>query len=74
MWALVPFMVLLGLGFNVQSVIPAVQNAVSPQKMGVATSSVTFFRQLGGTIGAAAFLSILFTRASSSSCSCPSRR
>jgi hypothetical protein len=29
--------------------------------MGVATSSVTFFRQMGGTIGVAAFLSILFT-------------
>jgi hypothetical protein len=28
----------------------------------VATSSVTFFRQMGGTIGTAAFLSILFTR------------
>jgi EmrB/QacA subfamily drug resistance transporter len=63
-WALVPFMVLLGLGlgFNFQPVILAVQNAVSPREMGVATSSVTFFRQMGGTIGAAAFLSLLFTR------------
>ncbi|TFV83379.1 MDR family MFS transporter [Blastococcus sp. CT_GayMR16] len=62
-WALVPFMVLLGigLGFNFQPVILAVQNAVSPREMGVATSSVTFFRQMGGTIGVAAFLSILFT-------------
>jgi EmrB/QacA subfamily drug resistance transporter len=63
-WSLVPFMVLLGLGlgFNFQPVILAVQNAVSPREMGVATSSVTFFRQMGGTIGVAAFLSILFTR------------
>ncbi|MDT0274759.1 MDR family MFS transporter [Blastococcus goldschmidtiae] len=63
-WALVPFMVMLGLGlgFNFQPVILAVQNAVSPREMGVATSSVTFFRQMGGTIGAAAFLSLLFTR------------
>jgi EmrB/QacA subfamily drug resistance transporter len=63
-WRLVPFMVLmgLGLGFNFQPVILAVQNAVSPQEMGVATSSVTFFRQMGGTIGVAAFLSIMFTR------------
>jgi EmrB/QacA subfamily drug resistance transporter len=63
-WTLVPFMVLLGLGlgFNFQPVILAVQNAVSPREMGVATSSVTFFRQMGGTIGTAAFLSILFTR------------
>jgi EmrB/QacA subfamily drug resistance transporter len=60
---LVPFMVLLGLGlgFNFQPVILAVQNAVRPNEMGVATSSVTFFRQMGGTIGVAAFLSILFT-------------
>ena len=63
-WTLVPFMVLLGLGlgFNFQPVILAVQNAVRPREMGVATSSVTFFRQMGGTIGVAAFLSILFTR------------
>jgi EmrB/QacA subfamily drug resistance transporter len=61
--AMVPFMVLLGLGlgFNFQPVILAVQNAVSPREIGVATSSVTFFRQMGGTIGTAAFLSILFT-------------
>jgi EmrB/QacA subfamily drug resistance transporter len=63
-WTLVPFMVLmgLGLGFNFQPVVLAVQNAVAPREMGVATSSVTFFRQMGGTIGVAAFLSILFTR------------
>jgi hypothetical protein len=63
-WTLVPFMVLLGvgLGFNFQPVILAVQNSVSPREMGVATSSVTFFRQMGGTIGVAVFLSILFTR------------
>jgi EmrB/QacA subfamily drug resistance transporter len=63
-WSLVPFMLLmgLGLGFNFQPVILAVQNAVSPQEIGVATSSVTFFRQMGGTLGTAAFLSVLFTR------------
>ncbi len=63
-WTLVPYMLVLGLGlgFNMQPVIVAVQNAVSPREMGVATSSVTFFRQMGGTIGTAAFLSILFTR------------
>jgi EmrB/QacA subfamily drug resistance transporter len=63
-WTLVPFMVVLGLGlgFNMQPIIVAVQNAVSPREMGVATSSVTFFRQMGGTLGTAAFLSILFTR------------
>ncbi|MGY1680754.1 MDR family MFS transporter [Geodermatophilus sp. SYSU D01176] len=63
-WALVPFMVLLGvgLGFNFQPAVLAVQNAVPPSQMGVATSSVTFFRQMGATVGTAAFLSVLFTR------------
>jgi hypothetical protein len=62
-WSLVPFMVLmgLGLGFNFQPVILAVQNAVSPREIGVATSSVTFFRQMGGTLGTAVFLSVLFS-------------
>ena len=51
----------VGLGCNMQPVILAVQNAVSPTEMGVATSSVTFFRQMGGTLGAAVFLSVLFS-------------
>jgi EmrB/QacA subfamily drug resistance transporter len=51
----------LGLGFNMQPIILAVQNAVPPQQMGVATSSVTFFRQMGGTLGTAVFLSVLFS-------------
>jgi hypothetical protein len=63
-WAMVPFMVLLGvgLGFNFQPAVLAVQNAVPPNQMGVATSSVTFFRQMGATVGTAAFLSVLFSR------------
>src|SRR3954451_21046518 len=51
----------VGLGFNMQPIILAVQNAVSPRQMGVATSSVTFFRQMGGTLGTAVFLSVLFS-------------
>ncbi len=50
-----------GLGLNMQPIILAVQNAVNPSDMGVATSSVTFFRQMGGTLGAAVFLSVLFS-------------
>jgi EmrB/QacA subfamily drug resistance transporter len=50
----------LGLGFNMQTLVLAVQNAVPPQDMGVATSSATFFRQMGGTLGTAVFLSVLF--------------
>ena len=51
----------LGLGFCMQPLVLAVQNAVPPQDMGVATSSATFFRQMGGTLGTAVFLSILFS-------------
>ncbi|GAA2736134.1 MDR family MFS transporter [Pedococcus aerophilus] len=51
----------LGLGFNFQPLTLAVQNAVSPKLIGVATSSATFTRQIGGTLGTAVFLSILFS-------------
>jgi EmrB/QacA subfamily drug resistance transporter len=54
----------MGLGFNMQSIVLAMQNSVEPHDMGVATSAVTFFRQVGGSLGTAVFLSILFTRAS----------
>ncbi len=52
----------LGLGFNMQTLVLAIQNAVPPRDMGVATSSATFFRQMGGTLGTAVFLSVLFNR------------
>jgi EmrB/QacA subfamily drug resistance transporter len=59
------FMVVFGagLGLSMQSIVLAMQNAVPPSDMGVATSSTTFFRQVGGTLGAAVFLSILFSTA-----------
>ncbi len=43
-----------------QTMLIAVQNTVPAKDMGVATSSATFFRQLGGTLGVAVFLSLLF--------------
>ena len=55
-----------GLGLNMQSIVLAMQNAADPRDMGVATSAVTFFRQVGGSLGTAIFLSILFTTAGSS--------
>lgn len=54
------FLVGLGLGLCMQTMTIAVQNAVPARDVGVATSSATFFRQLGGTIGVAVFLSLLF--------------
>jgi EmrB/QacA subfamily drug resistance transporter len=51
----------LGLGFIMQPITLAVQNAMAPSEIGVATSSATFFRQMGATAGTAIFLSILFS-------------
>ncbi|RKG92111.1 MDR family MFS transporter [Corallococcus terminator] len=43
----------LGLGPSIPLYTVAVQNAVPPQRIGVATSATTFFRQLGMTVGVA---------------------
>ncbi len=51
----------LGLGQCMQPLTIIVQNAVPPREIGVATASATFFRQLGGTLGVAVFLSLLFS-------------
>lgn len=55
------FLIGAGLGQLMQSLTLAAQNAVKPVNMGVATSSATFFRQIGGTMGTAVLLSILFS-------------
>ncbi|GAA4727306.1 MDR family MFS transporter [Nocardioides endophyticus] len=51
----------LGLGNCLQPILLIVQNAVPPTDIGVATSSSTFFRQIGGTLGVAIFLAVLFS-------------
>ena len=48
-----------GLGLFLQVVVLVVQNAAPTRQMGVATSSVTFFRSMGGAIGAAALGAVL---------------
>ncbi|MEO7752992.1 MAG: MDR family MFS transporter [Terracoccus sp.] len=65
MTMIVMFFFGVGLGFNFQPLTLAVQNAVNRRDMGVATSSATFTRQIGGTLGTAVFLSILFSQAGS---------
>lgn len=62
-WQIAPLLlgIGLGLGLNMQPMILAVQNAANPREMGVATSSVTFFRQIGGTVGVTLFFSVLFS-------------
>jgi EmrB/QacA subfamily drug resistance transporter len=51
----------IGIGNLMQPITLATQNAMPPRDIGVATSSSTFFRQMGGTLGVAVFLSILFS-------------
>ncbi|GMA21180.1 MFS transporter [Arsenicicoccus piscis] len=51
-----------GLGNTMQPLTLAVQAAVEPRDIGMATSSATFFRQIGGTLGVAIFLSIMFNK------------
>jgi len=59
--ALVMLVLGWGLGANMQPITLAVQNAMPVRDMGVATASSTFFRQMGGTLGTAVFLSVLFS-------------
>jgi EmrB/QacA subfamily drug resistance transporter len=63
MWQVMLVMVLVGagLGLCMQTLILAAQNVVPAKDMGVATSTSTFSRSIGGTVGTAVFLSILFT-------------
>ncbi len=56
------FFIGLGLGQLMQTLTIASQNSVGPRDIGVATSSSTFFRQIGGTLGVAVLFSVLFTR------------
>ena len=49
----------LGLGLFMQVLTVVVQNAVPMRQLGVATSSVTFFRSMGGAIGASALGAVL---------------
>ncbi|MGV9409698.1 MFS transporter [Nocardia sp. NPDC003693] len=49
-----------GLGCCMQTLIIAAQNASPRADMGVSTAAATFFRQMGGTLGVAIFLTILF--------------
>jgi EmrB/QacA subfamily drug resistance transporter len=61
-WQLITLMAIfgLGLGNTMQPLTLAVQSAVAPREIGMATSAATFFRQMGGTVGVAVFLSLLF--------------
>ncbi|WP_370290191.1 MULTISPECIES: MDR family MFS transporter [Cryobacterium] len=50
-----------GLGMVMQNLVLVVQNSIDVTNLGVATSAVTFFRSLGGTIGVSVLGSVLGT-------------
>jgi EmrB/QacA subfamily drug resistance transporter len=52
----------VGMGFLMQITSLIVQNSVDPADMGVASSSRTFFQQIGGSIGVAMFGAIFARR------------
>ncbi|MET8878266.1 MDR family MFS transporter [Nocardia sp. NPDC004604] len=64
LWVAMIFMVCTGFGLGnlMQPLTVALQNALPPKDMGVSTAAATFFRQIGGTLGVAVFLSILFAQ------------
>jgi EmrB/QacA subfamily drug resistance transporter len=63
-WRLAIFAIVVGagLGLSMQTIVIALQNAVEFRDMGVATSSNTFFRSLGGAFGTALFGTVLSNR------------
>jgi hypothetical protein len=52
----------LGMGFLMQITTLVAQNSVAPTEMGVASSSRTFFQQIGGSLGVAAFGAVFARR------------
>ena len=62
------FMVVVGvgIGLTMQVVVLATQNAVPKGDLGVATSSINFFRSIGGSVGVAVFGALLNARLSAS--------
>ncbi len=56
-WEMSAYMFIFGagLGLVMQILVVAVQNAVGYEDLGAATSGVNFFRQIGGSFGAAVF-------------------
>jgi len=63
-WVVSIGMILIGMGLGqlMQTTMVASQNSVEAKDIGVATSTTTFFRQMGGTLGVAVFMSILFSQ------------
>ncbi|MFD9000758.1 MFS transporter [Streptomyces sp. NPDC059582] len=63
-WHVAIFMALLGLGIGMtmQNLVLSTQNQVAPSDLGSASSTVTFFRSLGGAVGVSALGAIMSNR------------
>ncbi|MFJ6832776.1 MFS transporter [Streptomyces sp. NPDC091209] len=63
-WHIAIFMALLGLGVGMmmQNLVLSTQNQVAPSDLGSASSTVTFFRSLGGAIGVSALGAVMANR------------
>lgn len=59
------FLLGAGVGMLMQNLVLIVQNSIAPKLLGVATSSVTFFRSLGGTVGVSVMGAVLGTSVAS---------
>jgi MFS family permease len=64
LWIASAYMVVVGVGLGLvmQVLVLVVQNDVRPQEIGVATSTATFFRSVGGAFGVAIFGTIFASR------------
>ncbi|MEU3346252.1 MFS transporter [Streptomyces sp. NPDC006700] len=63
-WKTAVFMALLGLGIGMmmQNLVLCTQNQVAPSDLGSASSTVTFFRSLGGAVGVSALGAVMAHR------------
>jgi EmrB/QacA subfamily drug resistance transporter len=59
------FLMGMGMGAVMQNLVLAVQNVVRPTDLGAATSTVSFFRSLGGTIGVSVLGAVLASQVAS---------
>jgi EmrB/QacA subfamily drug resistance transporter len=74
-WVASAYMVVVGVGLGLvmQVLVLVVQNDARPQEIGVATSSATFFRSMGGAFGVALFGAIFASRLSGQLAGLPRR-
>ncbi|MFE5034737.1 MFS transporter [Streptomyces sp. NPDC056683] len=63
-WKMSIFMALMGLGIGMmmQNLVLCTQNQVAPSDLGSASSTVTFFRSLGGAVGVSALGAVMANR------------